>query len=179
MRPEPAESTQRLFFALWPDADVRHAVESFSRRQLRKQAKRIPGEKLHITLAFPGPVTAPVRTCLEASAGRIHAVPFELAIDHAGYWPRPRIVWAGPSHTPAELWALVEALRATLGACGLVPESRPFQPHITLARKANRGLPVNEIAPIHWSIGEFCLAESVTDPAGARYRILRRWLLEG
>jgi 2'-5' RNA ligase len=74
---------------------------------------------------------------------------------------------------------LVESLRGTLGECGLAPESRPYQPHITLARKANRGLPVTDIEPIHWSVGDFCLAESVTDPQGARYRILRRWPLEG
>jgi 2'-5' RNA ligase len=179
MSPETVETAQRLFFALWPDVDVRYAIESVSRHQLRKQAKRTPGEKLHITLAFPGKVTAPVRECLEASAGSIHATPFELDIDRAGYWSRPRIVWVGPSHIPAELWALVESLRGTLGECGLAPESRPYQPHITLARKANRGLPVTDIEPIHWSVGDFCLAESVTDPQGARYRILRRWPLEG
>ncbi|MGD2055217.1 MAG: RNA 2',3'-cyclic phosphodiesterase [Gammaproteobacteria bacterium] len=179
MSPQPTEPAQRLFFALWPDADVREAIESVSRRQLRKLAKRTPGEKLHITLAFPGTVTAPVRECLEASAGSIQATPFALAIDRAGYWSRPRIVWVGPSRIPGELWALVKSLRATLGECGLVPESRPFQPHITLARKANRGLPVDEIEVIHWSVGDFCLAESVTDPEGARYRILRRWRLEG
>lgn len=177
--PEPSEPTQRLFFALWPDPNVRNQVETFSRRQIRKQAKRVSAANLHITLAFPGSVAPPVRDCLEAAAGRIIASPFELAIDRVGYWSRPRIIWMGPSHTPAGLWVLVKALRRALDACGLTPETRPYQPHFTLARKAGRGLTVTETGPVPWSIRDFCLVESVTDPSGVRYQLLRRWALEG
>ncbi|MDH3560041.1 MAG: RNA 2',3'-cyclic phosphodiesterase [Gammaproteobacteria bacterium] len=176
---EPAEPTQRLFFALWPDAGVRAALAGFAQANIRKQARRVSEANLHITLAFPGSVTAGVRQCLEAAAAGIQARPFELAIDRVGHWPRPRILWAGSSHTPAEVWSLVKALRMALQMCGLQPESRPWQAHVTLARKAGRALPVTEIDPIHWSISDFCLVESVTDPSGPVYRIIRRWPLEG
>jgi 2'-5' RNA ligase len=176
---EPAEPTQRLFFALWPDAGVRAALAGFAQGHIRKPARHVPEAKLHITLAFPGSVTRAVRDCLEAAAADIRASPFELSIDRAGYWPRPRILWAGPTHTPAEVWALVKALRMAMLACGLEPETRPWQAHVTLARKAVRALPVTEIDPVNWSISDFCLVESVTDPSGPVYRIIRRWPLVG
>ena len=64
-------------------------------------------------------------------------------------------------------------------ACQLQPEARAWQPHITLARKAGRGLESGRTDPIDWSIRDFCLVESVTEESGPRYRILRRWPLEG
>ncbi|NNG12164.1 MAG: RNA 2',3'-cyclic phosphodiesterase [Halobacteria archaeon] len=175
----PAEPTQRLFFALWPDSGVRDALAGFAHAHIRKQARRVPAANLHITLAFPGSVSAGVRECLEAAAADIQGPPFELTIDRVGYWPRPRILWAGSSHTPAEVWSLVKALRTSLLACGLQPETRPWQAHVTLARKAGHALPVTELDPICWSISDFCLVESVTNPSGPVYRIIRRWPLEG
>lgn len=174
-----AEPSQRLFFALWPEAAVRDAIERFSRRQIRKQAKRVPAGNLHITLAFAGPVTATVRACLEAGADDISARSFSLQIDTVGYWPRPRILWIGSGETPSAAWNLLRSLREVFVACDLPADTRPWQAHVTLARKAGRALDVRKIAPLDWSIRDFCLVESVTEESGARYRILRRWPLEG
>jgi 2'-5' RNA ligase len=176
---EPAETTRRLFFALWPDEDTRAAIATLARKQIHPQAKWVAADNLHITLAFPGTVTVHVQVCLEASAGKLTGAPFELFIDRLGYWPGPRIIWAAPSQTPPELWSLASSLREVLAACGLTPENRPYLAHITLARKANRALTVTRIAPIPWSIRQFCLVESVSEPAGVRYRVLRAWPLEG
>jgi 2'-5' RNA ligase len=173
------EPTRRLFFALWPPDTVRTAIDLFSRHAIRKQARRVPADKLHITLAFAGPVTTAVRDCLVDGADRIHAEPFELQLDTVGYWPRPRIIWLGPGRTPPAAWALARSLREVFLACDLRPETRPWQPHITLARKAGRGLKVTQTGPVDWSIRDFCLVESVTAESGASYRILRHWPLVG
>jgi 2'-5' RNA ligase len=173
------ESTQRLFFALWPTGAVRDAIDRFSRHEIRKRARRVPARNLHITLAFAGSVTAAVRDCLEAGADRIHAEPFDLQIDTVGFWPRPRIIWAGPDRSPRAAWDLVRSLRELFLACELQPEARAWQPHITLARKAGQGPEVKQTGPIDWSIRDFCLVESVTEESGASYRILRRWPLVG
>jgi 2'-5' RNA ligase len=173
------EPTQRLFFALWPDAGVRDSLADFAQAHIRKPARRVPDANLHITLAFPGSVAADMRECLEAAATGIQGPAFELAIDRVGYWPRPRILWAGSSHTPDALGSLVKALRTALLSCGLQPETRPWQAHVSLARKATSALAVTEITPIRWSISDFCLVASVTDPSGPVYRIIRRWPLEG
>jgi 2'-5' RNA ligase len=176
---EPVEPTRRLFFALWPDEGTRAAIAALARERIRRQARPVAADNLHITLAFPGSVTARVQACLEEAAGRLTGVAFELSIDRLGYWPGPRIIWAAPSQTPPGLWSLAAALREVLAACGLEPENRPYQAHITLARKANRALTVTRIAPLPWSVSQFCLVESVSEPAGVSYRILRAWPLEG
>jgi 2'-5' RNA ligase len=173
------EPRQRLFFALWPDAGVREALAKSSRELLGRRVKQVPTENLHITLAFAGSVTAPVRDCLEAAAGGIQGTPFDLTLDHAGYWARPRILWVGPSHTPVGLWSLVEALNRGFESCGLQRETRPFQAHVTLARKVSRAPPLAMLTPISWSISDFSLVESVTEACGACYRRLANWRLEG
>jgi len=174
-----AETTQRLFFALWPGAAVRSAMDHLAHRQVRKLAKRTPAANLHITLAFPGQVGAGVRDCLEQAADRLSGRSFTLQLDQVGHWPRPRIIWAGPTHTPPELWSLVEQLRAALEGCGITPETRPFQAHVTLARKASRRATGKKIESIDWPVDDFCLAESITDSVGPVYRVLRTWALEG
>ncbi len=179
MSADQPEPRQRLFFALWPDAAVRSALAQSAQALLGKRSRRVPEANLHITLAFAGPVTAAVRQCLEQHAAAIRAAPFELLLEHVGHWPRPRILWAGPQHTPPELWSLVGGLNKAFEACGLACETRPWQAHLTLARKISRPPPVLTIEPIHWSISEFCLVESVTGPHGASYRVLASWKLEG
>jgi 2'-5' RNA ligase len=179
MCPDPPEPRQRLFFALWPDAAVRAGLAESSRALLGKRVRRVPEANLHITLAFAGPVTAAVRQCLEQQAAGIRAAPFELTLEHVGHWARPRILWAGPLHTPPELWSLVGGLNSTFEVCGLARETRPWQAHVTLARKISRAPATRAIEPIHWSISDFCLVESANGPQGASYRVLASWKLEG
>ena len=177
-RPEDGPR-QRLFFALWPDDAVRARLNQAGEELLGKRVKRVPAENLHLTLAFAGAVPATVRRCLQAAAADIRCPAFELSIEHIGHWSRPRIYWAGPVHTPPPLWSLAGLLQTALGECGLQTETRPYQPHITLARKIQRVPDISRIAPIGWSIRHFSLLESVTGPRAASYQILGSWELEG
>jgi 2'-5' RNA ligase len=173
------DATQRLFFALWPNAQVRAALEEASRSLLGKRVKRIPATNLHITLAFAGSVTASVRHCLETAAGNLTLAPFDLMLDHSGYWHRPRIAWLGPTHTPPALWSLVGGLRTVFETCGLPVETRPYQPHVTLARKISRLANDAPVTPVPWPIRSFSLVESVNTPHGVNYQPLVTWALEG
>ena len=179
MSSDTTEPRQRLFFALWPDAGVRAALEATGKSLLGKRVKRIPAANLHLTLAFAGSVTSRVRRCLETAAGDIRQAPFDLTIDHGGHWQRPRIAWIGPTHTPPGLWSLVGDLRTAFESCGLQADTRPYQPHVTLARKISRLENATHINPVPWSIRSFSLVASVTDPRGARYERLVSWALEG
>jgi len=173
------EPAQRLFFALWPDDPVRLMLDQAGKELLGKRIKRVPPANLHITLAFAGSVMAPVRHCLETAADTIRAPVFDLTINHVGHWPKPRITWIGPTQVPAGLWSLVEALRTSFDECGLQRETRAYQPHITLARKMSKACSTTSIDPVPWSIRQFSLVESVTDPQGARYQVLKTWSLDG
>jgi 2'-5' RNA ligase len=179
MSSNTTERRQRLFFALWPDDEVRRALDQAGESLLGKRVKRVTAANLHLTLAFAGPVTASVRHCLESAAGAIRVAPFELTLDHCGHWRRPRIAWMGPTHTPADLWSLVGSLRTVFEVCGLQVETRPYQPHVTLARKISRLANDTAVTPVPWSIRSFSLVESVTGARGVSYQRLASWTLEG
>lgn len=176
----PEQQTARLFFALWPDDEVRRQLWVLSRtlgEVSRHSGKPVAVHNLHLTLAFLGAVNHAMRCCVEQAAARVEAPPFEITLDCAGYWGRPRIQWAGCEHTPAALQQLVEALNQQLGSCGYQPERREFAPHVTLRRKS-RPLPRSVVVdPITWKATDFCLVQSVSAVQGVEYRVLRRWAL--
>ncbi len=173
------EPTRRLFFALWPGDTVRAALDKTGQTLTGKRIRRIAADNLHLTLAFPGSVPASIQICLEQQAAAIRVTPFALTINHAGCFPRPRILWIGPEEVPAGLCELAGALRQVLVDCGISPESRAFQAHMTVARKYSQGVPERPFAPIDWPVSDFCLVESVATENGVRYLPLRSWPLEG
>lgn len=172
-----APETQRLFFALWPEDELRKSLMRMTQRVLDKRGKRVRPENLHLTLVFLGSVTASQRACAEAVADTIAGEAFVLQLEQIGHWPRPRIVWLAPQKTPGALIALVQQLRQGLTACGYQPETRPYRAHMTLARKVAGHFPANQVAPSVWPVEHFCLVQSVTDPGGAQYQVLRTWPL--
>jgi 2'-5' RNA ligase len=173
-----AAAQQRLFFALWPAPDVQQALAARAEEALgHRRARRIPAEKLHITLAFLGEVSAETRACAEAAADSLQGTAFDLAIDELGYWSRRSLLWAGFSDTPPALSRLVTDLAAGLEPCGIPPDDRPFRPHITLARKAPRLPPRRAVEPVTWPVRRFVLVESRLEPQGAVYSVVREWPL--
>ena len=174
-----ADQRQRLFFALWPDAEIQGALGEHARQALdRRRARRMPTENLHITLAFLGEVDAATRACAEAAADRVEAEPFRLSIDRLGYWPKKGLLWAGPSTPPEPLERLAADLGEALAAdCDFERDSRPFRAHLTLARKVPKMPPGIAIEPVDWVVERFVLVASETGPEGATYTIVGEWPL--
>jgi 2'-5' RNA ligase len=173
------EGKRRLFFALWPDAGQRAALDAAALALTGKRVRRIPADRLHLTLAFAGAVPAATQDCLEQQAGAIQTAPFSLTINHAGYYPRPRVLWIGPEDVPVPLWELAGALREAQLDCGIAPDRHAFQAHVTVARNYREGVPERSFAPFVWSISEFWLVESVATENGVSYVPLQSWPLEG
>lgn len=172
------QETQRLFFALWPDAEVRLRLERAALALKGVHGRRVALENLHITLAFLGSLSAAGRACAEAAAAAIYGEPFTLVLDRLGAFPRARVVWLGASEVPPALAGLAVALNAGLAACGLEPDPRPYRPHVTVLRKVSRPPPPAELAQaVGWPVREFVLVESRTLAQGAEYRVLERWTL--
>ncbi len=169
---------QRLFFALWPEVSLQESIDTKARELIGKAAKCVPAHNLHITLAFLGAASPEQRVCYEQAAAGIQAPAFPLTLEYIGHWPAPRILWLGPTLQPEPLLNLVRGLNSALARCGFAPEARPFQAHMTLARKVDRPLSVQRIDPIVWPVRQFVLAESVAEPTGARYLVLTRWPLQ-
>ncbi|MGH8468732.1 MAG: RNA 2',3'-cyclic phosphodiesterase [Gammaproteobacteria bacterium] len=177
-RPPRIEApTQRLFFALWPNEQVRSGLAEVMASLHVRRAKPVPAENLHITLLFLGSVTAQTRICAEKIAEGIAGHPFELSLDQIGFWPQSGILWLGARELPEILAALARDLRHGIADCGIDLDARPFKPHVTLMRKAlvvRREWP---LATVAWRVDHFALVESKTNPNGARYQVLRSWRL--
>lgn len=168
-------SPQRLFFALWPDPAVRRALAGLGREAAAGRGRPVHPEDLHLTLVFLGSVAPERLEQVTAAAGRVRFQPFELRLDHYGWWPRPRVLWCAPAEVPPPLPALFGELQRELAACGFAPEKRAYRPHITLARKVSRGRSGTLEEPIRWPVREFVLVSSRTHGDPPRYRVLKKW----
>jgi 2'-5' RNA ligase len=95
-----------------------------------------PVAQLHLTLHFLGDVDDAVRAAVVAGLGRVRREPFSIAIRGTGVFPprgRPSVLWAGVAPSTA-LLDLHAAVGGQVEASGLAIESRPYVPHVTLAR---------------------------------------------
>lgn len=173
-----APDARRLFFALWPDDDLRQAIHRGMGRWGRWRGRPVDPDNFHITLAFLGSVSAQTQHCLEGMADGVRGRPFELSMDHLGHWARPRVIWLGASSQPPALLELVSGINQGIRGCGLTPELRPYQAHLTLMRKAACG-PVHQPIPsLRWPVSDFVLVASDTRSEGVIYHVLRRWPLQ-
>ena len=156
---------------------MRARIETLTRAIPRRPDRATKRPNLHITLVFLGAVDEATHQCLEREATRVAGAAFTLVLDRLGYFPRPQILWLGPSVCPNALTDLVAELGVGLKQCGLRPETRPYKPHMTLARRVRSVDTGVEIAPIEWRINSYHLVESITEHGGVRYQSLRQFSL--
>jgi RNA 2',3'-cyclic 3'-phosphodiesterase len=132
-----AEKTLRLFFALWPDADTRTALDRTGKWLHRHwEGRRTRPETLHLTLVFLGTVDASRLDELRELAAQVRAEKFALNLDQAGCWRHNRVGWLGAGETPPALAILLADLESRLVSSLFRFDKRAFVPHITLLRKA-------------------------------------------
>jgi 2'-5' RNA ligase len=174
-----ATGTQRLFFALWPDARARARLSRLAAEVAHHaQGRAPPGESLHVTVAFLGPVAAErLPGVLRAGEVAVACVdPFDLALERMG-GTAFGIAWLAPGDIPEPLRALHAALAEALGSAGFPRERRMFRPHVTLARDCVRAAQRGAIAPIAWTVERLALVASTPTSGGSRYRDIASWPL--
>jgi 2'-5' RNA ligase len=137
----------------------------------------------HITLQFLG--NTPEYECIVTRLKELHPPPVPVKLEGLGFFERAGIFFAGIRLTP-ELEALQQRVTAATGLCGFVPETRPYHPHITLARSKSKGVKaLRELkGRIHreptfsgFVAEEFVLYESVPGAKGSHYQIRARFPL--
>jgi 2'-5' RNA ligase len=174
-----AVATQRLFFALWPEAALQLQLARVAAALLPEHAgRRVRTENLHGTLVFLGAVSAEQRVCVEAAADAVRTESFTVNLDRFGYFRRPQVAWLGTLDTPPSLLALVTQLSRGCAACGFPPEPRPYALHVTVARKLRRDPGRPPFMAVAWPVERFALVESVNAEDGTHYRPLRFWTLK-
>lgn len=169
----------RLFFALWPDAQVRDALAGVAAAcREHTRGRVIPAPNLHATLAFLGEVDATRLPALARIVERLAPAPFDLVLDRLGYFRRSRIVYAAPAVVPPVLLRFAAELASALAADGFRIDDRPYTAHVTLLRDARAAPSMSTISiPPMWHVRHIVLAESVRGRVGPVYEPLRRFML--
>jgi len=173
----------RLFVALdLPEAVRRALAELIANLKPKSRGARwLQPENLHITLKFIGHVGNEKLSPIQSVLSSIHAAqPIELHFRGMGFFPnerRPRAFWCGVAGSPnlAELAADIDRALAPLG---IEAETRPFTPHLTLARfKSDEGVremvyAANDMKSTDFGAAtetNFHLYESLLKSTGAQY----------
>lgn len=140
----------------------------------------------HITLQFLGSTGQEQHECIVARLRELRLPPVPIQLEAMGFFDRAGIFFAGVSLTP-ELLFLQQRVAAATGLCGFISETRPYHPHITLARSKSKGRAqgLGELKTrIHrqpsftrFVAEEFLLYESLTRPSGSQYEIRERFEL--
>jgi RNA 2',3'-cyclic 3'-phosphodiesterase len=180
-------SDVRAFVALEIDAGVREAIG----RLVAELRPRAPAarwsrpEGVHLTLRFLGS-TSPdqVESLRPALAAAAEGCPASDArVGDLGVFPArgsPRVLWVGLDLAP-EILALQKACERAAVSAGFPSETRPFQPHLTLARFRPRvrrpDLPPADLGVTR--LDRLVLFRSDTRPGGAVHTAILRFALGG
>lgn len=167
---------ERWFFGLWPDPLTGAALAARARPLIPPSSRAAHPLDLHLTLRFLGELDPEALRAAEAVGDAVQAGHFRLRIDRVGWFPRSRVLWCAPSQAPDALCDLVARLEQALTAHGLPPETRPYRPHLTLARKFRLEGPLVWDEPVLWEASEFVLARGLAGQV-PRYAAARRWPL--
>jgi RNA 2',3'-cyclic 3'-phosphodiesterase len=167
----------RLFFALWPNEEVRKALAKVSDQFKDENLRLVKNSNLHITLAFLGEVSEQDQLKLIEKAKSIKSNSFSLTLDSIGRWKKPGILWIGPKKIPEPLKDLVKQLQTVIKQQGLDIDDRPYKPHVTIARKAKQFTVPKEKIHIPWSVTSFALVVSKSSDTGVEYNVLQKWNL--
>jgi 2'-5' RNA ligase len=131
------------FFAIELSPEARQEVWAKSQEWQRLlgpsfRANWYAPEEYHVTLKFLGDVEEERQPDLITAVTPVAAstAPFVPGLESVGAFPglhRPHVLWAGVSAGPA-LADLAARLDVALTGIGFAPESRPYRPHVTIAR---------------------------------------------
>lgn len=143
-------------------------------------------ESWHITLQFLGNTTDDRRTCLTARLRDLRHAPIPIELEDLGFFDGAGVFFAGVTLLPG-LVSLQQTVAAATLLCGFAPETRPYHPHITLARTRNKtGARALRTLKAHlrrqptftrFTAHEFLLYESLPTPFGSRYEVRDRFPL--
>ena|ERR1700704_1840536 len=179
----------RIFIALDIPADIRARLSDYMERAraVAQDARWARIEGLHVTLKFVGEVSDPQVEAMKTALASIKSAPFDVRFANVGFFPNAkaaRVFWAGVDGGDTLPW-LASTVDAALEKLGIARETKPYHPHLTLARAAGR--PLRELQPLlsgpppqfgTMTAREFFLYQSQPQKGGSKYTKLERFALE-
>lgn len=168
------DDSLRLFFALPCPPEQAMTICSW-RDQQTLGGRPVALENLHLTLAFLGAQPAERLDALRHLAAGVVCDEFELTLNRLitlGHG----FVCLAPTEAPPALLQLAGNLAERLSALGVVLDSRPYLPHLTLARQAPTQAQ-GAAATFSWKAERFVLYRSQNTADGVRYQEMGSWPL--
>jgi 2'-5' RNA ligase len=127
----------RVFVAVPLPPEVRFAVGERV-AEMAIPGRVAPAENWHVTLRFLDTVD---RVTYERFLSGMESVgsqySFPISLQGFGAFPNPRkatVFWAGIGRGASDVSLLNELVEEAAVSAGLIPEERPFHPHLTLSR---------------------------------------------
>ncbi len=178
----------RAFLALDLPENVSRFLDDISSqlKKSRADVRWVNPTSIHLTLKFLGNVNRSRIQDIENVMSPIFAIQreLELKISGIGAFPnmsQPRVIWVGVSDPSGRLVKVVSSIEKAFNDLGFDPESRPFNPHLTLGRtRSNNGKErlvdlIESMRPnagISFVADRAILFQSVLGPAGPRYNVV-------
>ncbi len=168
------------------DEAILSRVESImgSLSSLGGDLKPVEPENIHLTFKFLGYVTPGKLTEVKSALSQVRFEPFVLEIKGAGAFPnlkRMNVIWIGVGEGWTNAEQIFEQPEKLLHEAGFTRETRPFSPHISIAR-VRSGRKRDEIAAFlghisdeslgSFSVDRIRLKQSVLSPSGPTYSTL-------
>ncbi len=171
--------TRRLFFAINPDAATIEKIQAVQARIEHHlppgTGRRVPAERVHLTLLFLGKQEEWQLARLTELASRIRLTPCTLTLDHCGHFPRAGAVWLGSRGGPPQLTEFQERLAKNVASSDIEFDARPWKIHVTLYRDLRKRPETINFEPVSWHIDGYELLESMNGPNGLRYHSHGHW----
>jgi len=177
----------RLFVAIDLPGEIKYTLSSL--RCPVPGVKWVAEEQLHLTLRFIGDADDDFTKRIVTGLFGISAAQFPLVLKGVGCFPPrrdPKVLWVGVDKSDSLLGVQSE-IEKVLVQTGVVPEGRPFSPHITIARL--REVSATRIASFlqknntfstpGFPVSEFTLYSSTLARDGAVHRKIALFPLHG
>jgi RNA 2',3'-cyclic 3'-phosphodiesterase len=149
-------------------------------------AGQLPVVDYHVTLHYLGPQPAERLDALAAALEAVAGNRFPMLLSGAGTFRGEggtEVLWVGVEPT-AQLLALHARVAVAIRAVGVPLESRPYRPHLTVARVsdaapgvADQFVRANRELRLTIEVGSFDLYATGFGTGGARYTTLASWPL--
>lgn len=176
-RHPPGQDEIRLFLALMPGEAVQaELARCHDRWRWSGRASRYGPSDWHVTLHFIGSLAGERLDALRGGLA-VPFTPFALRFGHAELWPHGLAVLC-PDAVLQDLLDLHTRLGDALRRLGLATDTRPYRPHVTLARQAPDAVPPDGSTDFVWPVTGYALVAS-TGRSPQRYRVLQRFGCEG
>jgi 2'-5' RNA ligase len=167
---------KRLFFGLEPESTTCLQCANIIQAIDNSNCQPVIVANLHVTLVFLGAVNPGTEAELINRVKAITGAKITISFDQLSYWKQPRTLCLTIARANLTLLALVEQLSTLAQQLKIPLDARPYQPHVTLARKVRQPVRLT-FEPIIWQADAFCLYESCSTGHGVAYRVIERWLL--